>query len=149
VLSSQIATKVHICETLFEDTSTGSNRVLWCAISEYLASDAWEEEVLGSWCWDQMNFWWSVFSKVGDMVVCGEFWWVSLSTRLVELKLTWLNSILYATISNLTYGRLIGNNEQDTCGTATILIFGRLIRNNVQSLCRWSSETMIRNNTNS
>jgi hypothetical protein len=24
-----------------------------------------------------------------------------------------------------------------------------LIRNNVQSLCRWSSETMIRNNTNS
>ncbi len=83
-----------------------------------------------------MKFRWSVFSKVGDMVVCGEFWWVSLSTRLVELKLTWLNSILYATISNLTYGRLIGNNEQDTCGTATILIFGRLIRNNVQSLCR-------------
>jgi hypothetical protein len=33
------------------------------------------------------------------MVVCGEFWWVSLSSRMVELKLTWVNSILCATIS--------------------------------------------------
>jgi hypothetical protein len=67
------------------------------------------------------------------MVVCGEFWWVSLSSRMVELKLTWVNSILCATIITLTCGRSIGNNEDDTCGTASILIFGRLVRNNVQS----------------
>jgi hypothetical protein len=43
------------------------------------------------------------------MVVCGEFWWVSLSSRMVELKLTWVNSILCATIIILTCGRSIGN----------------------------------------
>jgi hypothetical protein len=67
------------------------------------------------------------------MVVCGEFWWVSLRSRMVELMLTWLNSILCATISIPTHGGSIGDNEQDTYRTATILIFGRLIRNDVQS----------------
>jgi hypothetical protein len=50
---------------------------------------------------------------------------------MVELMLTWLNSILCASISIPTRGGSIGDNEQDTYRTVTILIFGRLIRNDV------------------